>query len=216
MDIKLFGYWRSSATYRVRIALHLKQLNFIYTPVHLVRQDGEQHLAQYKVLNPAELVPVLIDEDGTVLNQSLAIIEYLEEKYPQSMRLLPQALSEKAKVRALALDIACDVQPLANLRVVQYLQHQCQLDQRQQKSWSAHWIHHGFKAIEQRLGSTAGAYCFGDTVTMADLCLVPQVYNALRFSLDLDDYPLIQHVYHNCQQLAGFIAARPENQSDAE
>ena len=216
MDIKLFGYWRSSASYRVRIALHLKQLNFIYTPVHLVRQDGEQHLAQYKVLNPAELVPVLIDQDGTVLNQSLAIIEYLEEQYPDSLRLLPESVSAKAKVRALALDIACDIQPLANLRVLQHLQQQGKFDKAQQNHWAAHWMQRGFIAFEEQLSKTAGNYCFGDTVTMADLCLVPQVYNALRFSLDLDDYPLIQHVYHNCQQLAGFVAARPENQSDAE
>ncbi len=212
--MKLYGYWRSSAAYRVRIALNLKQLSFDNLPVHLVKNGGEQHSDSYKALNPAELVPTLVDGDLS-LNQSLAIIEYLDEMYPVSA-LLPEDAAAKAKVRALALDIACDIHPLNNLRVLQYLTGPLALTEQQKQAWITHWLNTGFTALEQRLALCAGQYCFGDSVTLADICLVPQVYNAQRFALDLTPYPHIRAVYHNCMQLAAFALAAPEQQPDAQ
>lgn len=211
--MKLYGYWRSSAAYRVRIALNLKQLSFENLPVHLVKNGGEQHSNSYKALNPAELVPTLVDGELS-LNQSLAIIEYLDEIYPEPA-LLPQDPAAKATIRALALDIACDIHPLNNLRVLQYLTGPLALTEQQKQDWIIHWLHTGFTALEQRLGRTAGQFCYGDGVTLADLCLVPQVYNAQRFSLDMTLYPVISAVHHHCQQLAAFALAAPEQQPDA-
>ncbi|WP_423185799.1 maleylacetoacetate isomerase [Alishewanella sp. d11] len=211
--MKLYSYWRSSAAYRVRIALHLKQLSFETIPVHLLKEGGQQHHADYQQLNPAELVPVLQDESLN-LNQSLAIIEYLDEVYPEPA-LLPVVPSERAQVRALALDIACDIHPLNNLRVLQYLTGPLALTEQQKLSWIQHWLTTGFTALEQRLSQTAGQYCFGDQLSLADICLVPQVYNALRFNLDLQNYPTIQRIYQHCQQLAAFALAAPEQQTDA-
>lgn len=212
--MKLYGYWRSSAAYRVRIALNLKQLSFDNLPVHLIKDGGEQHSPIYKALNPAELVPAFIDGDMSV-NQSLAIIEYLEEMYPQPA-LLPQEPAARAQVRALALDIACDIHPLNNLRVLQYLTGPLALSEAQKLDWIKHWLNLGFTALEHRLSQCAGQFCYGDEVSLADLCLVPQVYNALRFSLDMSLYPTISAVYHHCQQLAAFALAAPEQQPDAQ
>ncbi|PKM20667.1 MAG: maleylacetoacetate isomerase [Gammaproteobacteria bacterium HGW-Gammaproteobacteria-15] len=212
--MKLYGYWRSSAAYRVRIALNLKQLTFENLPVHLVKNGGEQHSADYKALNPAELVPVLVDDDLS-LNQSLAIIEYLDETYPQPV-LLPEEPAARAKVRALALDITCDMHPLNNLRVLQYLTGPLALSEQQKLNWISHWLNTGFNALEQRLKQSAGQFCFGDEVTLADLCLVPQVYNAQRFALDMSAFPTVMAVHHNCQQLAAFALAAPEQQPDAQ
>mgnify|MGYP006199789249 FL=1 len=212
--MKLFGYWRSSAAYRVRIALNLKQLAYDNIPVHLIKNGGEQHSVSYQALNPAELVPTL--QDGELsLNQSLAIIEYLDEMYPQPA-LLPSDVADKATVRALALDIACDIHPLNNLRVLQYLTGPLQVGESEKLAWIQHWLHTGFSALEQRLAKTAGQFCFNDDVTLADLCLVPQVYNAQRFSLDMSAYPTISRIHHNCQQLAAFALAAPEQQPDAQ
>lgn len=212
--MKLYGYWRSSAAYRVRIALNLKQLTFENLPVHLVKNGGEQHSTDYKTLNPAELVPVLVDDDLS-LNQSLAIIEYLDETYPQPV-LLPEEPAARARVRALALDIACDIHPLNNLRVLQYLTDPLALTEQQKLNWISHWLSTGFSALEQRLKQSAGQFCFGDAVTLADLCLVPQVYNAQRFALDMSAFPTVMAVHHNCQQLAAFALAAPEQQPDAQ
>lgn len=212
--MKLYSYWRSSAAYRVRIALHIKQLGFETIPVHLLQDGGQQHHAAYQALNPAQLVPVLQDENVS-LNQSLAIIEYLDEVYPEPA-LLPADPAARAQVRALALDIACDIHPLNNLRVLQYLTGPLALGEQQKLSWIQHWLATGFTALEQRLEHTAGEYCFGDQVSLADLCLVPQVYNALRFQLDLASYPQINRLYHHCQQLAAFALAAPEQQPDAQ
>jgi maleylacetoacetate isomerase len=212
--MKLYGYWRSSAAYRVRIALNLKQLSFDNLPIHLVKNGGEQHSNDYKALNPAQLVPAFIDGD-VQLNQSLAIIEYLEEMYPQPA-LLPQEPTARARVRALALDIACDLHPLNNLRVLQYLTGPMALSETQKQAWIIHWLETGFSALECRLAQSAGQFCFGDEVTLADLCLVPQVYNAQRFALDMSAYPTVNTVYHNCQQLAAFALAAPEQQPDAQ
>ncbi|TKB44719.1 maleylacetoacetate isomerase [Thalassotalea mangrovi] len=211
--MSLYGYWRSSAAYRVRIALNLKQIEHELLSVHLVKDGGQQHSAEYKALNPNELVPTLVDGDFT-LNQSMAILDYLEHKYP-SPALYPQDLQKRSMVQALANDIACDVHPLNNLRVLNYLSDELSVTAEQKQAWYQHWIQTGFMALEQRLEKTAGLYCFGDNVTMADLCLIPQVYNAKRFNVDLSAFPTILRVDENCQQLDAFKAALPENQPDA-
>lgn len=212
--MKLYGYWRSSAAYRVRIALNLKQLTYENLPVHLMKDGGQQNKDGYKALNPAKLVPVLVDGELT-LNQSLAIIEYLDETYP-SPQLLPDDPAKKAVIRALSLDITSDIHPLNNLRVLQYLSNNFGCTEQQKTQWMHHWLHTGFKALELRLQKTYGKYCFGDRLTLADICLVPQVYNALRFQLDMSAYPIISQIYHQCQQLAAFALAAPEEQPDAQ
>ena len=217
MSIKLYGYWRSSATYRLRIVLNLKDIEYEYIPVHLVKNGGEQHQQNYRSLNPTELVPTLIDDDyDLVLNQSMAIIEYLDERYPAINRLLPVDSADKVRVRALSQDIACDVQPITNLRIVQYLKNELSLPDIEQQRWLVHWIEKGLRSVEKRLRYTAGQYCFANEITMADVCLVPQVYNALRYSIDLNAFPLIKQIYQNCNKLSAFDAAKPENQIDAE
>ncbi|GAB3022393.1 maleylacetoacetate isomerase [Bowmanella dokdonensis] len=217
MSIRLYGYWRSSASYRVRIALHLKDIPFEHQSVHLVRDGGEQHLRSYQGLNPSALVPTLVDEDeDIILNQSLAIIEYLDEKYDTGPALLPEHKLQRARVRALAYDVAADIQPLANLRVLQYLEREFDADAEGKAVWARYWIEKGFTGIEKRLQTTAGKYCFGFDLTLVDVCLVPQVYNALRFGVDMADYPLIQRIAENCNKLEAFSRAAPENQPDAQ
>ncbi len=212
--MKLYGYWRSSAAYRVRIALHLKDLSFQSMSVHLVKDGGEQHKADYTELNPTHLVPTLVDGD-IVLHQSLAIIDYLDDKFPETA-LYPKDFAAKAKVKALALDVACEIHPVNNLRVQQYLVNGLKLDESDKLTWSHHWMKLGFRAIEQQLIKSAGKYCFGDNITMADICLVPQVYNAVRFKLDMTEFPTISRVVEQCNQHPAFIAALPENQADAQ
>lgn len=216
MSIKLHGYWRSTATYRVRIALNLKGVDYEYVPVHLVANGGEQHSMDYTRLNPAHLVPTFVDEDeDIILNQSLAIIEYLDERYASDFRLIPEHKTERARVRALAQDIACDIQPVGNLRVLNALKGTFNASQDDVSVWAAHWITLGFDAIEKRLQTQSGKYCFDFDVTMADICLVPQVYNAKRFNIDMDQYPLISKIADNCNALEAFEKAKPENQIDA-
>lgn len=212
--MKLYGYWRSSAAYRVRIALHLKEIEFESIPVHLVKNGGEQHAAEYVDLNPTHLVPTLVDGDFS-LNQSLAIIDYLDAKFPQQP-LYPNSLQEKTLVQALTLDIACEIHPVNNLRIQQYLVNELDVSDDKKLQWSHHWMATGFAAVEKKLADTAGKYCFGDQVTVADLTLVPQVYNAVRFKLDMTPYPLITQIVSNCEQLPAFIKALPENQHDAQ
>lgn len=212
--MKLYGYWRSSAAYRVRIALALKGVGYQSIPVHLVKNGGEQYQAVYQALNPAELVPTLVDEELT-LNQSLAILEYLDARYPEPA-LLPADAARAAQVRALALDIACDIHPLNNLRVLQYLTGPLGLSEQQKTEWIHHWLATGFQALEQRLAETAGKFSIGDKVSLADLCLVPQVYNALRFQLDMSPYPVMMAIYQHCNQLDAFQQAAPEAQPDAQ
>ncbi|MCS6173280.1 maleylacetoacetate isomerase [Shewanella baltica] len=215
--MKLYGYWRSSAAYRVRIALNLKGISAEQLSVHLVRDGGEQHKAAYSALNPLELVPTLVmdDElDADALSQSLAIIEYLDEIHPQSP-LLPASALERAHVRAMALTVACEIHPLNNLRVLQYLTQTLGVDEAAKNTWYHHWIASGFAALETLLKRHSGRYCFGDTVTLADLCLVPQVYNAMRFNVDLTPYPNIMRVWTECNQLEAFADAAPERQADA-
>jgi maleylacetoacetate isomerase len=211
----LYTYFRSSAAYRVRIALNLKGLDYEPRFVHLLKEGGEQRRAEYQKLNPQGLVPTLIDE-GATLTQSLAIIEYLEEAYPKPP-LLPRRARDRAYVRALAQIVACDIHPLNNLRVLNYLKGGLVQGQEACRRWIQHWIHEGFSAFERHLESSAatGRYCFGDTPTLADICLVPQVYNARRFECDLSAFPTIQAIDENCMDLPAFQRAAPEHQPDA-
>ncbi len=213
----LYSYWRSSAAYRVRIALNLKGLSYETRPIHLVRDGGEQHTAEYRALNPQETVPCLLDGDR-VITQSLAILEYLEEMYPEpGTALLPVDARGRAQVRTLAMAVCCDIHPLGNLRVLQQLEAEFGASEEQRAAWSRHWIAAGFKAIEAMLTESAatGRYCHGETPSMADASLIPQVYNALRWKLPMDDYPTIARIHAACNELEAFQRAAPEVQVDA-
>lgn len=216
-SLMLYGYWRSSAAYRVRIALNLKQLAYESHPVHLVRDGGEQHSPEFQKMNPQELVPCLLDGDR-VLTQSLAILEYLDEMYPeQGTQLLPIDARGRARVRALAMVVACDGHPVGNLRVLQRLESQFGADEAQRADWSRHWLATSFHAVERMLAENAatGRFCHGETPGMADICLVPQVYNARRWKLPMDDYPTVLRISQACSELESFQQAAPEMQHDA-
>ncbi len=217
MSIRLYGYWRSSASYRVRIALNLKQLDYDYCAVHLTEDGGEQHKEDYFQLNPSKLVPTFVDEDDDItLHQSLAIIEYLDEKYDQGEELIPSHKLDRARVRMLSQDIACDIQPIVNLRVLKKLKSDYHADDKQINAWVRHWIEKGFDAITKKLETRSGKFCYGYSLSMIDVCLVPQVYGALRFGVNMADYPLLQRLYNNCMAIDAFREASPENQSDAD
>ena len=213
--LRLYSYWRSSASYRVRIALNLKGIAYDLVPVNLAG-SGEQHSAEYHMLNPQELVPVLIDGER-IIRQSQAIIEYLDETYDGEAKLLPAIARDRARVRAVAQAIACDIHPLNNTRVMHYLEHEFNVPQVERERWTRHWISEGFSAIEALLGdnSSTGIYCEGDEPTLADIFLVPQVYNARRWSVDMTPFPLIRRINDSCLRLEEFDRARPENQPDA-
>lgn len=216
--MKLFSYWRSSASYRARIALNLKQIDYEYCPVHLVKNGGEQHSEEYINLNPGHLVPTLVDEDNEndiILNQSLAIIEYLDERFPDECRLLPEHKLDRARVRTVSYDVACDAQPIQNLRVLQYLENNLSASSDDKTAWAKHWIESAFTSVEKRIQNTAADFCFGFNVTMADVVLVPQHYNAVRFGVDMKQFPLIERVVAHCNNLPAFENAKPENQPDA-
>jgi maleylpyruvate isomerase len=208
----LFGYWRSSATYRVRIALNLKQIAAKQIRVRL--QEGEQKSADYRVLNPAGLVPFWREPDGFTLAQSLAIIEYLDEKFPDPP-LLPDDLRQKAICREIAYTIACDIHPVGNLRVLEKLTADYGAGGDARAAWNRHWIATGFDAIEARLAAVAGRHAVGDRISLADICLVPQVYNAHRVGLDLTPYPRIVAADAAARNLPAFRAAAPEAQADS-
>lgn len=213
--MKLYGYFRSSAAFRVRIALNLKGLDYAQAFIHL--RKGDQRSAEYLRLNPQGLVPTLVAEDGAVLTQSLAIIEYLEETRPIPP-LLPRDSVDRARVRSLAEAIACDIHPIDNLRVLQYLSRQFGHKEPDIETWFNHWIALGFEGIEKTLASDgkAGKFCHGDTPGLADICLVPQVFNARRYpSFDLKPYPSIMRIFENCMKLEAFDRAVPEKQPDA-
>jgi len=211
--VKLYSYFRSSAAYRVRIALNLKGLPYEMDFVHLTKDGGRQHSAEFNAINPAKLVPALRLDSGDVLTQSLAIIDYLDETHPQPP-LLPVDPVQRAKVRAVALTIACDIHPIDNLRVLQYLKRTLKHEQSDIDAWYHHWIIQGFNAIEAAIAPEP--YCFGAQVTFADICLVPQVFNARRLNVPLEAFPKIVAVESACLKLAAFDKARPENQPDAE
>ncbi|KVG70448.1 maleylacetoacetate isomerase [Burkholderia ubonensis] len=214
--MKLYSYFRSSASYRVRIALHLKQLPFDYVPVHLLRDGGQQLKDEYRALSPDSLVPTLVDGDAA-LQQSLAIVEYLDETHPEPP-LLPKAPLDRAYVRSIALQIACEIHPLNNLRVLKYLKHMLQVPEEAKNDWYRHWIEAGFATLEARLANDprTGKLCFGDTSTLADICVVPQVFNANRFAIDTSRFPTIQRIYDHAMTLDAFKAAAPGAQPDAE
>ena len=214
--MKLYTFFRSSASYRVRIALNLKGLKYEQAPIHLRRGGGEQLSATYKAINPQALVPAL-EDDGKILTQSLAIIEYLEERYPQPP-LLPHDPADKALVRSMALVIACEVHPIQNLRVLQYVKREYNQSDDQVNRWAQHWINLGLAALEQMIVTQPrrGKFCFGDKPTLADICLVPQLGNARRYGCDLSPYPAIIEIEKNCMALTAFADAAPEKQPDAE
>jgi maleylacetoacetate isomerase len=214
-NLKLYGYWRSSAAYRVRIALNLKGLEYDNIPLHLVRDGGEQHSPGFAATNPQKLIPVL-QHGGRVIRQSLAIIEYLDEIWSDPP-LLPGTSRDRAHTRALSLLIACDVHPLNNLRVMQYLEREFNVPQAERDAWTQHWIVEGLRAFETLLieDLARGNFCEGDTPGMADCCLIPQVYNARRFGVDLEPFPTIRQIDAACLALPAFDDARPENQPDA-
>ncbi|MES2148802.1 MAG: maleylacetoacetate isomerase [Pseudomonadota bacterium] len=214
--MKLYTYFRSSTAYRVRIALQLKGLDYEAVPVHLLKHGGEQHGAAYRAINPSAALPALEDQ-GAILTQSLAIMEYLDEVYPQPPLMPPDALS-RARVRMLAQMIGCDIHPLANLRVLRYLVHQLGQSEEAKNAWYVHWTEQGLAPLEAQLaGSDAtGRFCHGDAPTIADCCLVPQVYNAQRFNISLAPYPTIVRIDAACAELDAFGAAHPARQPDAE
>lgn len=214
-ELKLFSYWRSSAAYRVRIALNLKGLAHDIVPVHLLRNGGEQHTPAFHALNPQDAVPVL-EHGHRTLRQSLAIIEYLDETWPEPP-LLPAVVRDRQRVRALSQLIACDMHPLNNLRVLQFLENTWNVPQAERDGWVRHWLEQGFSALEESLADnpSTGDFCEGDTPTMADCCLVPQVYNGLRFAVDMSRYPTVMRINQTCLALEAFDLARPERQPDA-
>lgn len=209
----LHGYWRSSAAYRVRIALNLKGLGYEYRAVHLTRDGGEQHSAAFRARNPHALVPVL-ETEGHQLAQSLAIMEFLEERHP-APPLLPADPFRRAWARAVADAIACEIHPVNNLRVLQYLTGTVGVPDETRIAWYRHWIAVGFQGVEQQLAALDGPFSLGDTPGLVEACLVPQVYNARRFECDLADYPRIRELEARCAELEPFRAAVPERQPDA-
>jgi len=209
--MELFNYFRSSASYRVRIALALKGLNYDYQSVHLVRQEQLQE--PYAALAPSRLVPTLVD-DGVTLTQSLAIIEYLDETHPEPP-LMPADAKGRARVRSLAMDIACEIHPLNNLRVLKYLTQSLQVSEDDKNRWYRHWVETGLEAVERRLEQAPSAYCHGDAPTLADCTLVPQIFNARRFDCRLDHVPQVMRVFDQCMKLDAFELTRPERCPDA-
>lgn len=214
--MKLYGYFRSSAAYRVRIALNLKGLDYETVSVHLVKDGGQQFSAAYKALNPTALVPTLVDGELAV-GQSMAILEYLEETHPQPA-LLPADAAGRARVRAIAQTIACDVHPLNNLRVLKYLKHDLGISEEAKNLWYKHWISVGLSSIEALLAGNeaTGTFCHGEQPTLADVVLVPQVFNARRFDCDLSAMPTITRIVEACAALDAFVRAEPARQPDAE
>ncbi|PCI50473.1 MAG: maleylacetoacetate isomerase [Moraxellaceae bacterium] len=211
--LTLYDYFRSSASYRVRIALNLKGVAYEKSQVHLVNNGGEQNSQRYRRINPQGLVPS-IEEAGHnepfILHQSLAIIEYLDEKYP-TPNLMPEDLQAKSLVRSFAYKICCDIHPLNNLRVLNYLENDLGIEEEQKLQWYDHWVEEGLLALEAQLKTIRPLkFCFGDTPSIADLCLIPQVYNAKRFHIDLSEYKRIVSVYDRCMDLEAFYNARPE------
>lgn len=212
--MKLYGYFRSSAAFRVRIALNLKKLDYQQAFIHLRR--GDQNQAAFLDVNPQGLVPAL-ETDGQVLTQSVAIIEYLDETHPEPP-LLPRDAAGRARVRALAAVVACDIHPLNNLRVLRYLQRSLGHDQAAIGVWYNHWIEEGFGALERLLANDPGTgrFCHGDRPGLADIALVPQVVNAERYQLDLAPYPTVTRIFQTCMTLEAFAAAHPQQQPDLE
>lgn len=210
--MQLYSFFNSSTSYRVRIALALKGLSYAYTGVNI--RTGEQRQPDYTRLNPGKGVPLLVDEQGNHISQSMAIIQYLDDTHPQP-RLIPQEPLARARVLEVSNLIACDMHPVNNLRILGYLARELGASDQQKQDWYSHWIREGFEGVEGLLERHGfGRCCFGDEPTLADVCLVPQVANALRMNCDLSAYPRIMAIYEHCQQLPAFIQAAPANQPD--
>ena len=209
--MKLYDYYRSTASYRVRIALNLKNISFEAIPVHLINHGGEQHQAAYRTLNPQGLVPAL-DENGHIITQSLAIIEYVDEINPEPA-LLPHNPLGRAQFISMAMSIACDIHPLNNLRVLQQLKEQFQATDDQVSVWYHRWLKDGFNAVEHTLQKLPrkNHVSYGSSVSLADICLIPQVYNATRFNFSMENYPLICEINNHCLTLPAFIQAAPKS-----
>ena len=214
--IRLYNYFRSSASFRVRIALNHKGLPYDYVPVHLLTDGGQQFAPSFRALNPDSLIPVL-DDDGLVLTQSLAIIEHLEETRPEPP-LLPRAAGERAYVRSVALAIACEIHPLNNLRVLRYLVKTLGVSEEQKNTWYRHWVEQGLASLEARLVAEArsGRYALGDAITIADVVIVPQIFNAQRMDCNLSAVPTVMGIFDHCMQVPAFVDAQPSQQPDAE
>lgn len=211
--MKLYDYFRSSAAYRVRIALNLKAVKVEQVPVHLVRDGGQHRQPPYRAKNPQGLIPALELDDGTVLTQSLGIIDYLDQVFP-SPRLIPADPVRAAKVRAVALAIACDIHPLNNLRVLTYLKGMLRHTQDEADAWYRHWILEGLQAVEALIDG--GRFCFGDQPSLADACLIPQVFNAQRYKIDISHLRKIVSIDRHCAGIEAFALAHPARQPDAE
>lgn len=216
MKPTLYSFWRSSAAFRVRIALNLKGIEYEVIPVHLRKGGGEQLQQSYQALNPNGLVPLYIDA-GITLHQSSAIIEFLEEKYPKPA-LLPTKIEDRAWVRGLAQDIAADIHPINNLRVLRYLVGKLGISDEQRLTWYNHWVDKGLASLEKRLSKDprVGQFCYGDQPTIADVFLIPQVFNAFDAKISFSGYPTLHRITQNCMQLPAFINASWEHQVDAE
>ena len=210
MKVKLYSYFRSSCSYRVRIALYFKNIPFIYQPIHLVKSGGEQNQDDFKKINPFSQIPCL-EHNDKILFQSLPILLYLEDLYPQPA-LLPQDPFLKSEILSVCEVINSFTQPLQNLRVLQFLEKNFKADK---KKWSHHWIQKGFISLESFLKTKSKQFCFGNDLTLADLFLIPQIYNAKRFELDMKDFPTLSQIEKNCLNLESFQKALPENQPDA-
>jgi maleylpyruvate isomerase len=209
--MRLYDYWRSSAAYRVRLALNFKGLSYEQIAIDL--RQGAQREPAFLAINPQGLVPVL-EDDGAILTQSLPILNYLEERYPEPA-LLPRDSPGRARSRAIAVAIACEIHPLNNLRVLQYLERELGLDEGRRTAWYRHWIAEGFGPLERMIARSAGEFCVGDFPSLADLCLVPQVYNARRYQCDLEPHPVIRRIDERCREIEAFERAAPELQPDA-
>ncbi len=211
--MKLYGFFRSSAAYRARIALNLKQIP--YKSISLNLRKNEQQSADFLQLNPQGLVPVL-EHNGTVLSQSLVIMEYLDQQFPNPA-LIPTEDSDRLYVNSIALTIACDIHPLNNLRILNYLEYNLAIDEPKRNAWYQHWVAEGLRALEEKLAfeQKHGEYCLANSPTLADVCLVPQMANARRFKCDLSNYPILTAIDAKCRELKSFVDAAPENQPDA-
>ena len=214
-DFALYGYFRSSAAFRARIALNLKGIKPELRFIHLLRNGGEQHTSDYKSLNPQELIPALA-HDGHLITQSMAIIEYLEETHPEPP-LLPGDAFARARIRSLAQDIACEIHPINNLRVLRFLVHEMKLSEDDKNRWYRHWVESGLEVVERRLAADAatGTFCHGDTPTLADCVLVPQIHNAQRLDCRLDHVPTVMRIFATCMQHDAFAKTQASACPDA-
>lgn len=212
-NLTLYNYFRSSTSYRVRIALNLKNLKYEYVPVHLLNNGGEQNSENYRKINPMGGVPSLV-HNGKTIAQTVAILEYLDEAFPQTFQLYPKDIFTKAKVRQFCENINTDIHPMGNLKVLKYLTQTYKADDKQKEEWVQHWVSDGFKAVERMATETAKDFCFGSTITAADVFLTPQIVTAERFHVDMTPFPTLNRIYKNCLQHEAFHKGHPFRQID--